>query len=89
MINAEKYKPQSHEWIQRYIIEHTPKPIKNRSFLIMAVTFDQNKIFQFCFDILKGNRNIFRFSYEYKELTQNGAPKMTKLIFSFLARQNI
>ena len=25
----------------------------------MAVTFDLNEIFQFCFDILKGNRNIF------------------------------
>ena len=28
---------------------------KNRSFFKMAVTFDLNKIFQFCFDILKGN----------------------------------
>ena len=34
------------------------------------------------FDILKGNRKL-RFFYEYKDLTQNGAPKMTKLIFSF------
>ena len=25
----------------------------------MAVTFDINKIFQFCFDILKDNRKIF------------------------------
>ena len=32
---------------------------KNKSFFKMAVTFDLNKIFQFCFDILKGNRNIF------------------------------
>ena len=31
---------------------------KNR-FFKMAVTFDLNKIFQFCFDILKSNRNIF------------------------------
>ena len=32
---------------------------KNRSFFKMAVSFDLNKIFQFCYDILKGNRNIF------------------------------
>ena len=31
---------------------------QNMSFLKMAVIFDLNKIFQFCFDILKGNRNI-------------------------------
>ena len=31
---------------------------KNRSFFKMAVTFDLNKIFPFCFDILKGNRKI-------------------------------
>ena len=31
---------------------------KNRSFLKMAVIFYLNKIFQFCFDIRKGNRNI-------------------------------
>ena len=29
---------------------------KNSSFFKMAVTFDLNKIFQFCFDTLKGNR---------------------------------
>ena len=32
---------------------------KNRLFFKMAVSFDLNNIFQFCFDILKGNRNIF------------------------------
>ena len=32
---------------------------KNRSSFKMAVTFDLNKILQFCFDILKGSRNIF------------------------------
>ena len=37
----------------------------------MAVTFDLNKIFQFCFDILKGNRKILNinsgFFYGYKD----------------------
>ena len=28
---------------------------KNKSFFKMAVTFDLNKIIQFCFDILKDN----------------------------------
>ena len=32
---------------------------KKSSFFKMAVTFDLNKIFQYCFDILNGNRNIF------------------------------
>ena len=46
----------------------------------MDVTFDLNKIFQFCFDILKGKRKIFNINslfYEYKNSTQNGTPKMT------------
>ena len=29
---------------------------KNRSFFKIAVTVDLNKIFQFCIDILKGNK---------------------------------
>ena len=62
---------------------------KNRSFFKMAVTFDLNKIFQLCFDILQVNRTLLNinyvFLYEYKDLIQNGASKMTK--FSFLARQ--
>ena len=32
---------------------------KNGSFFKMAVTLDLNKIFEFCFDILKGNRKTF------------------------------
>ena len=49
----------------------------------MAVIFDLNKIFQFCFDIRKGNRNILNinsvfFMNNYKELTQTGA-KITHL----------
>ena len=32
---------------------------ENRSFFKMAVTFDLNKIFKFCFDILKDKLNIF------------------------------
>ena len=39
-------------------ISRKVKNSKNRSFFKMAVTFDLNKIFQFCFDILKGNRKI-------------------------------
>ena len=64
---------------------------KNKSFFKMAVTSDLNKIFQF-FDILKGNRIIFNinscFFYESKDLTWNGTTKITKLIFSFLARHS-
>ena len=32
---------------------------KNRSFFKITVSFDLDKIFQFCFDILKDNRKIF------------------------------
>ena len=31
----------------------------------MAVTFDLKKIFQFCFDILKGNRNDFNIKFGF------------------------
>ena len=43
---------------------------KNESFFKMAVTFDLKKIFQFCFDVLKGNRKILNinsvFFYGFK-----------------------
>ena len=38
------------------------KICKNKSFFKMAVAFDLNNIFQFCFDILKDNRKIFNIS---------------------------
>ena len=43
---------------------------KYRSFFKMTVTFDLNKIFKFCF-------NILYFFKEYKYLPQNGAPKIS------------
>ena len=51
---------------------------KNRSFFKMAVTFDLNKIFQLCFDILKFNRNIFN---------RNCGFYMETKIYSKMARQ--
>ena len=51
----------------------------------MAVTFDLNEIFQFCFDILKGNINSVYLSIQI--FNSKWHAKMTKLIFPFLARQ--
>ena len=33
--------------------------------------FDLNKIFQFCFDILKGNREIFDTNSGFQKICQN------------------
>ena len=47
------------------------KSEKISHFFKMAVTFDLNKIFQFCFDILKDNRKVLNidsgYFYRYKD----------------------
>ena len=50
---------------------------KNRTFFKMAVTFDLNKIFQFCFNILKDNRKIFNINSGFF-MNTNIYPKMAR-----------
>ena len=50
---------------------------KNRSFFKMAVTFDLNKIFQFCFNILKDNRKIFNINSGFF-MNTNIYPRMAR-----------
>ena len=53
----------------------------------MAFTLDLNKIFHFCFNILKDNRKIFNMISFFMNTKLYAKMERQKFIFSFLAPQ--